>query len=223
MATVGEEDDRSSSATSYDIAEELISGLGTTSSLSIPKLTNDIPKTPMTAPPSHGERASLGLALSIPPPPSDLGTAIPASEPLDTPPAQTGAYQHGILISPSTLNSLHGLDLHSPRANTRPELPAVSENSSNISRSRTLPRMKSWGSQRKASDSIRSADGDAAKTLYNGEPATLDADKRLALGRWILAVAIVNFDLDLGPVVERFYPELLMTSGLRENMCVTNS
>ncbi|KAG9017533.1 hypothetical protein FRB90_000921 [Tulasnella sp. 427] len=58
----------------------------------------------------------------------------------------------------------------------------------------------------------------AAPAYDSGEPMPLDAEKRLALGRWILAVAIVNFDLDVGPVVERLYPDVLMTPNVRENM-----
>ncbi|KIO21720.1 hypothetical protein M407DRAFT_217683 [Tulasnella calospora MUT 4182] len=50
----------------------------------------------------------------------------------------------------------------------------------------------------------------------------LDAEKRLALERWILAVAVVNFDLDVGPVVERLYPDVLMTPTVRENIAFSS-
>ncbi|KAG8924436.1 hypothetical protein FRC02_010421 [Tulasnella sp. 418] len=38
------------------------------------------------------------------------------------------------------------------------------------------------------------------------------------MNRWIFTVAIVNFDLDLGPVVDRFYPKVEMSGAERENI-----
>lgn len=166
-------------------------------------------------PPIHSRSTSLALTLALP-------ETASASAP------STGLlHACSPLISPTTLTSLHGLDLNSPRAGSSPLMRAKSGSEgsggaldygigvSPMTRSRTLPRLYSASSR-------RSISGPRAlpSTVMpeNSEPTPLDAEKRLALSRWIVGVVVVNFDLDVGPVVERQYPEVLMTSGVRENM-----
>jgi len=63
---------------------------------------------------------------------------------------------------------------------------------------------------------IASSDTSSKELLEDLLP--IEPEKRAALSRWILAVAIVNFDLDVGPVVDRMYPEVFMNSAERENV-----
>lgn len=205
------------------------------SSLDITDLTNDVPETPVSVPvssnsgpPGHGPSNSptLGLALSLPPPSSESTIERnDAQEPAVSEDKEQGVY----VASPTAATALHGLDLHSPRAKASGRPGSSDGAGSPLSRSRTLPRIKSWSRSPKpifANDKPLSyLEEDSKRNSEvlahdSGEPMPLDAEKRLALARWILAVAVVNFDLDVGPVVERLYPDVLMTPAVRENMSV---
>ncbi|KAG8965627.1 hypothetical protein FRC00_010180 [Tulasnella sp. 408] len=199
------------------------------SSLDITDLTNDVPKTPISAPPSsnsgpagrgRSNSTTLGLALSLPPPPG--GSSIVLQEADD--PTMAGDRKPDIFVaSPSTATALHGLDLHSPRAKAYGQPGSSDGAGSPLGRSNSLPRITSWTRSPKPSFAndqpllhlVQDAKGTNDVIPYDsGEPMPLDAEKRLALARWILAVAVVNFDLDIGPVVERLYPDVLMTPNL---------
>ncbi|KAF8311959.1 hypothetical protein DL93DRAFT_1352348 [Clavulina sp. PMI_390] len=52
--------------------------------------------------------------------------------------------------------------------------------------------------------------------------APLPKDKLVNMRRWILALAIVNFDLDLGPVVDVLYPEAPIDAVGRENIAFSS-
>lgn len=47
---------------------------------------------------------------------------------------------------------------------------------------------------------------------------TLDPGKLVAMRRWILCIAIVNFDIDTGPVVDQTYPPAVLDDALKENI-----
>ncbi|EJU05013.1 DUF1630-domain-containing protein [Dacryopinax primogenitus] len=68
------------------------------------------------------------------------------------------------------------------------------------SRSRTLP-----GSYFKSID-------------YSLEPAPLTAEEVVKIQRWILCVAVVNFDLDVGPMLHHVYPPVEFSEKQRENI-----
>ncbi|KAG9014874.1 hypothetical protein FRB94_009032 [Tulasnella sp. JGI-2019a] len=162
------------------------------------------------APPIRSRSTSLALTLALPEPIPIPTTSSDISDAFSP------------LISPTTLTNLHGLDLNSPLAGSSPGRSRTSEEGldygvgiSPINRSRTLPRQYSTSSRRSTVGPKKTS---AAGASESAEPAPLDAEKRLALSRWIVTFAVVNFDLDLGPVVERLYPEVLMTSGVRENI-----
>lgn len=205
------------------------------SSLDITDLTNDVPKTPISAPPSSNSGAAgrgrsnstaLGLALSLPPPPG--GSTIVLQE-VDDLTVGGDRKQDTFVASPSSATALHGLDLHSPRAKAYGQPGSSDGAGSPLGRSISLPRITSWTRSPKPSFAndkpllhlVDDAKGTNAIPYDSGEPMPLDAEKRLALARWILAVAVVNFDLDIGPVVERLYPDVLMTPTVRENMSVS--
>ncbi|KAG8879324.1 hypothetical protein FRB98_005720 [Tulasnella sp. 332] len=181
-------------------------------------------------------RSASSLSLAIPSIRSrstSLALTPTLSEPVTDPvPSTAPLHACSPLISPTlTLTSLHGLDLNSPRAGSSPSMrasrqPEPSDGAleyrvgvSPLNRSRTLPRLFSASSRRSISGPT---DLPSAALPENAEPTALDAEKRLALSRWIIGVAIVNFDLDVGPMVERIYPEVLMTSGVKENIAFSS-
>ncbi|KAG8934040.1 guanine nucleotide-binding protein subunit beta 1 [Tulasnella sp. 417] len=200
------------------------------SSLDIADLTNDVPKTPISAPASsnsgpagrgRSDSTTLGLALSLPPPPSKSTLIL---QDVDDPPVSGDRKQDTFIASPSSATAtFHSLDLHSPRAKAYGQPGSSDGAGSPLGRSRTLPRITPWTRSPKPSfandkpllhvvEDTKSTN--EAIPYDSGEPMPLDAEKRLALARWILAVAVVNFDLDIGPVVERLYPDVLMTPAL---------
>ncbi|KAG8905904.1 hypothetical protein FRB99_007984 [Tulasnella sp. 403] len=213
MLTRGDEDDdHSSSTTSHGPEEDVRGDLGVASALLVPSFSNDVPNTPISAPASNNTSrvnlsarptAALGLALSIPPPREYASSTIvdlTSESRLNNDESQSAQQQHpgGILISPSTLNSLHGLDLHSPRAKGHSISSihdSVTDSPSTLTRSRTLPRMKSWSRPR--ANSGMDHDGASKDEVVNekvdifqGEPTPLDAEKRIGLARWIVSVLV---------------------------------
>ncbi|KZV84127.1 DUF1630-domain-containing protein [Exidia glandulosa HHB12029] len=51
---------------------------------------------------------------------------------------------------------------------------------------------------------------------------SLDPGKLVAMRRWILCIAIVNFDIDTGPIVDQMYPSASLDAGLKENIAFSS-
>ncbi|KAK7690847.1 hypothetical protein QCA50_005949 [Cerrena zonata] len=79
-----------------------------------------------------------------------------------------------------------------------------------LSRSNTLPRL---ASQRSESSNIGSLDL---------ESLTMGEDKVARLRRWIYALVIVDFDLEYGPKITKFYPSLTITPSENENIAFSS-
>ncbi|KAG8701112.1 hypothetical protein FRC09_005550 [Ceratobasidium sp. 395] len=78
-----------------------------------------------------------------------------------------------------------------------------------LTRSRTMPRLNS-----RLEPQIRD--------LANEEAVALEADRIPALQRWIISVAVVDFDLDIGPVVANLYPNIKLDAPDRENIAFSS-
>ncbi|KAF8604597.1 DUF1630-domain-containing protein [Ceratobasidium sp. AG-I] len=87
--------------------------------------------------------------------------------------------------------------------------PMSSSSSKRLSRSRTMPRMNS-----RLEPQIHHAAGE--------EIEPLDTDKIVKLQRWIVSVAVVDFDLDIGPVVAKLYPNIKLDPPDRENIAFSS-
>ncbi|KAH7928067.1 DUF1630-domain-containing protein [Leucogyrophana mollusca] len=75
-----------------------------------------------------------------------------------------------------------------------------------VSRSKTLPHLTQCS---------RIADADSGH--FNFEP-----EKLLRMRKWILAFVIVNFDLDVGPVVQGLHPPLWLSQEEKENIAFSS-
>ncbi|EJD39035.1 DUF1630-domain-containing protein [Auricularia subglabra TFB-10046 SS5] len=51
---------------------------------------------------------------------------------------------------------------------------------------------------------------------------SLDPGRLVAMRRWILCIAIVNFDIDTGPVVDQLYPSATLDASLKENIAFSS-
>ncbi|CAE7170492.1 unnamed protein product [Rhizoctonia solani] len=96
----------------------------------------------------------------------------------------------------------------SPTSSTAESLPTASP-SSRASRSRTMPRLSS-----RLEHQIRD--------LFSEDIEALPADKIPQLNRWVLSVAVVDFDLDIGPVVAKLYPSIKLDAPDRENIAFSS-
>ncbi|CAE6385132.1 Protein FAM116 homolog [Rhizoctonia solani AG-1 IB] len=92
----------------------------------------------------------------------------------------------------------------SPTAN-----PLSPSSSSRASRSRTMPRLSSRLEHR-------------VQDIFAEDMEPLQADKLPELNRWILSVAVVDFDLDIGPVVAKLYPNIKLDAPDRENIAFSS-
>ncbi|CAE6435148.1 unnamed protein product [Rhizoctonia solani] len=81
--------------------------------------------------------------------------------------------------------------------------------SSRVSRSRTMPRLSS-----RLEHHIRD--------LFSEDTEALPTDKIPQLNRWVLSVAVVDFDLDIGPVVAKLYPGIKLDALDRENIAFSS-
>ncbi|CAE6480717.1 unnamed protein product [Rhizoctonia solani] len=81
--------------------------------------------------------------------------------------------------------------------------------SSRASRSRTMPRLTSRLEHR-------------VQDVFAEDTESLQADKLPQLNRWILSVAVVDFDLDIGPVVAKLYPSIKLDAPDRENIAFSS-
>ncbi|KZP00467.1 DUF1630-domain-containing protein [Calocera viscosa TUFC12733] len=135
------------------------------------------------------EGQDLGLGLNFSPTPGARRTLQP-KQALKLYPE---ALKLGLIPSPSSPD-LHGAFDLPRRSPLSPLLSPVH------SRSRTLP-----GSYFKNVD-------------YTLEPSPLTAEEVAKIQRWILCVAVVNFDLDVGPVLHHVYPPVDFTERQMENI-----
>ncbi|KAI0321760.1 hypothetical protein OF83DRAFT_188257 [Amylostereum chailletii] len=99
-----------------------------------------------------------------------------------------------------------------PRSPSYPDLsrerpPAAPLPVRTVSRSKTLPLRVSSGIQ---PASIPSLDG-----------VTIDSSKLSNLRQWILGLAIVRFDIDIGPVLSSLFPPFRLYPSEAENMFVS--
>jgi hypothetical protein len=99
--------------------------------------------------------------------------------------------------------------LQSPSPPSMTVGPSLESDSTSRPRSGSLLRARSFPHQRVSSRDI--GGGPESQPL---EPA-----KVTQLRRWILTLAIVDFDLEVGPVISQTYPSVRMTAAERENMC----
>ncbi|KAG8739996.1 hypothetical protein FRC10_004875 [Ceratobasidium sp. 414] len=81
--------------------------------------------------------------------------------------------------------------------------------SARLTRSRTMPRLSS-----RLEPQIHD--------LANEEAEPLEPERILALQRWIMSVAVVDFDLDIGPVVAKLYPNIKLDAPDRENIAFSS-
>ncbi|KAG8695472.1 hypothetical protein FRC08_007818 [Ceratobasidium sp. 394] len=81
--------------------------------------------------------------------------------------------------------------------------------SARLVRSRTMPRLSS-----RLEPQIHD--------LANEEPESLEQERIPALQRWILSVAVIDFDLDIGPVVAKLYPNIKLDAPDRENIAFSS-
>ncbi|CAE6456451.1 unnamed protein product [Rhizoctonia solani] len=95
----------------------------------------------------------------------------------------------------------------SPTSPTAKPLPIASQ--SHVNRSRTMPRLSS-----RLEHHVRD--------LFSEDIEALPADKIPQLNRWILSVAVVDFDLDIGPVVAKLYPGIKLDAPDRENIAFSS-
>ncbi|KAF7795987.1 hypothetical protein EIP86_007156 [Pleurotus ostreatoroseus] len=125
---------------------------------------------------------------------------------IGTPPRQRGLRRQSIVSiikdeektpikSPSHPSLFNG----SPKISTR-----------KLSRSNTLPRLASQRS-----------DASADITLEGLGIVTMERERAEKLRRWILALVVVDFDLDYGPKITGVYPPLDFTAAESENMYVS--
>ncbi|QRV74955.1 polarity axis stabilization protein [Ceratobasidium sp. AG-Ba] len=81
--------------------------------------------------------------------------------------------------------------------------------SARLTRSRTMPRLSSR----------------LEPQLYDftrEEAENLEPEKVEALQRWVVSVAVVDFDLDIGPVVAKLYPSIKLSAPDRENIAFSS-
>ncbi|CAE6352562.1 unnamed protein product [Rhizoctonia solani] len=95
----------------------------------------------------------------------------------------------------------------SPTSPTAKPLSATS--SSRVNRSRTMPRLSSRLEHR-------------VQDIFVEDTEPFQADKLPQLNRWILSVAVVDFDLDIGPVVAKLYPSIKLDAPDRENIAFSS-
>ncbi|KAG1733582.1 uncharacterized protein EDB91DRAFT_1299812 [Suillus paluster] len=77
-----------------------------------------------------------------------------------------------------------------------------------VIRSRTLPRLPRFDTTIQLSSEFTGFE--------------FERDRALRMSQWVLAFAIVNFDLDLGPVVCGVYPPLCLTPAEKENIAFSS-
>ncbi|KAH7341891.1 hypothetical protein B0J17DRAFT_648460 [Rhizoctonia solani] len=78
-----------------------------------------------------------------------------------------------------------------------------------VNRSRTMPRLSS-----RLEHHVRD--------LFSEDIEALPMDKVPQLNRWVLSVAVVDFDLDIGPVVAKLYPGIKLDAPDRENIAFSS-
>ncbi|CAE6474746.1 unnamed protein product [Rhizoctonia solani] len=96
----------------------------------------------------------------------------------------------------------------SPTSPTAKSLSTVSP-PSRVNRSRTMPRLSS-----RLEHHVRD--------LFSEDIEAFPADKTPQLNRWVLSVAVVDFDLDIGPVVAKLYPSIKLDAPDRENIAFSS-
>ncbi|KAJ1307409.1 hypothetical protein OPQ81_001511 [Rhizoctonia solani] len=85
-----------------------------------------------------------------------------------------------------------------------------------------------WKTPSPGSPTVLSPTSPTAKFLSAASPGrvkeaeALPTDKIPQLNRWILSVAVVDFDLDIGPVVAKLYPAIKLDAPDRENIAFSS-
>ncbi|KDQ13515.1 hypothetical protein BOTBODRAFT_133411 [Botryobasidium botryosum FD-172 SS1] len=110
--------------------------------------------------------------------------------------------------SPSLLNRTLDDIPTQPSSVTAPVL-SQPASPGHLVRSKTLPRLRT-------KSILGSADPPDA------ELAPLEPERLSKLRRWILAVTVVDFDLDIGPVVDTLYPPVRMSPEERQNVAFSS-
>jgi hypothetical protein len=155
-----------------------------------------------------GDLSLSALRLPASPPPSTSSSSTsdrqrpPPSLSFSPPPSDgSPARPLGPLRIPSSPSSSA---LASPPLSTAvPLAPPLLQTQRTLSRSNSTPRSRS---RRNQSHDL------STPPLVTGPPSTA------ALERWVRAFVVVNFDLDVGPVIERTYPERRWGLGVGENI-----
>ncbi|CAE6442284.1 unnamed protein product [Rhizoctonia solani] len=78
-----------------------------------------------------------------------------------------------------------------------------------VNRSRTMPRLNNRLEHQ-------------IQDLFSEDAEALPTDRISQLNRWVLSVAVVDFDLDVGPVVAKMYPSIKLDASDRENIAFSS-
>ncbi|KAB5595770.1 Polarity axis stabilization protein [Ceratobasidium theobromae] len=92
---------------------------------------------------------------------------------------------------------------------TSPTMSTSSSPPSRLNRSRTMPRLNT-----RLEPQIHDIDGEDAEALVS--------DRIAGLNRWVASIAVVDFDLDVGPVVAKLYPNIRLDAPDRENIAFSS-